>query len=144
MEDNNEQAVPADLLKRAGQIPSNVKTEDWDPMETIPTLAVGKDFEEGMTVSGYFEETQILASPKFKYATEKNAAGVPIQRRHILRVGSPTGERLGIWNCGELRAIFEKLTAGTFVALTYKGKGTNAKGQDQHFFEVKRELPAQH
>lgn len=134
-----QEGVPADLLKKATAAPTGKKLETWNPMENIPTLAVGDDFKQGMTISGWFEETQLIASPKFTHSQEKNEAGVPVQRRHVLRIGSPTGDRLGIWNCGELRVGFEKLTPGTFVAITYKGKGKNAKGQDQHFFEFQRE-----
>lgn len=130
--------VSADLLKQAGQLPQGVAVEDYNPMENIPTVAVGEEFTAGMTLAGYFEETQIIASKNFKYSQEKNADGLPIQRRHVLRVGSPSGERLGIWSTGELRNTFEKLQPGQFIAITYKGKGENAKGQQQHFFEYKR------
>lgn len=140
--EEQQEGVPADLLKQATSIPKDVgNLEAYNPMENIPTLTVGGDFAEGMTVAGYVEETQILASPKFKFSNTKNEKGVPTSLRHVLRVGSPTGPRLGIWSCGELRVAFEKLTPGTFISITYKGKGENAKGQDQHFFELQRQAP---
>lgn len=142
MSNEENQGVPADLLKQASTIPRDVRVESYNPMENIPTLTVGGDFEEGATVAGYFEETQILASHKFKFSTTKNAEGVPTSLRHVLRVGSPTGPRLGIWSCGELRMAFEKLTPGSFISITYKGKGENSKGQSQHFFELQRSAPA--
>lgn len=132
------QGVPADLLQRAAQIPQDVKVEEYNPMETIPTLAVGDDFTAGMTVAGFYEETQVIASPKFIHSKERNEKGVPVQRRHVLRIGSRVGERLAIWTTGELGVAFEKLDPGTFIAVTYKGKGENAKGQQQHMFELKR------
>lgn len=136
--EKQERAVPADLLAKATQRPAGVQVEDFNPMENIPTLAVGDDFVEGMTVSGWFEETQIIASPKFVHSKTRNADGVPTQPRHVLRIGSPTGDRLGIWNTGELKNTFEKLQPGSYIEITYKGKGKNSKGQDQHFFEYSR------
>lgn len=136
MEQNK--GVPADLLKRAGAVPSGVTVEEFNPMDVIPTVAVGEEFAEGMTIAGWYEETQVIASKKFTYSKEVNEKGIPTQKRHVLRVGSPTGDRLAIWTCGELRNTFEKLQPGQFIALTYKGKGVNANGQQQHFFEYKR------
>lgn len=133
-----DRSVPADLLRQAQAMPAGVTLEDYNPMENIPTLSVGADFSEGMTVTGFFEETQVIASPKFIHSKTKNADGVPTQLRHVLRIGSPTGDRLGIWNCGELKFTFEKLTPGQLISITYKGKGENTKGQPQHFFEFKR------
>jgi hypothetical protein len=135
-----QQGIPADLLKQASVLPTNLKVEEFNPMENIPTLAVGEEFKAGMTVAGWFEETQLIASPKFKFSQERNEKGVPVQRRHVLRIGSPTGPRLGIWTTGELTNTFEKLQPLTFIAITYKGKGMNSNNQQQHFFEYKREL----
>jgi len=132
------QPVPADLLKRAGTMPANVRLEQFNPLENIPTIAVGEEFEEGMTVAGYFEETQVIASPKFKHSKVKNAEGVPTQKRHVLRVGSPTGEKLAIWSTGELGLAFDKLAKGEFISLKYLRKGENASGNQQHFFEYGR------
>ena len=139
-----DQAVPADLLKQAATVPGDVQLEAYNPMEAIPTVAVGDDFKEGMTLAGYYEETQEIASPKFKFSQTRNEKGVPTQLRHVLRIGSPTGQRLGIWTTGELRNTFEKLPVGSFIAITYKGKGLNANNQQQHFFEYKRQAPAAH
>lgn len=138
---SNDQTIPADLLKAASSIPSGVQTEDYNPVESVPTLTVGKDFEKGMTVAGYYESTEAIASPKFTYAKDRNEAGVPVNYRHVLRIGSPSGKRLAIWTCGELRTAFEKLSPGSFIAITYNGKGKNDKGQDQHFFDMKRSVP---
>lgn len=126
------------LLSKAGAIPEGVTVEDFNPLENIPTLTLGEDFVDGQTVAGWFEETQVLASHKFKFSQEKNAEGVPTSRRHVLRIGSPTGERLAIWSSGELRNTFEKVQPGQFIAITYKGKGMNANNQQQHFFDYKR------
>ncbi len=134
--------IPADLLKQASQVPNNVKVESFNPMEDIPTLGVGEELEKGMTISGYFEATEELASTKFKFSQTRNAQGVPTQLRHILRVGSPTGKRIAIWSTGELRNAFSKLTAGDFIAVTYKGKGLNANQQEQHFFDYQRGVSA--
>lgn len=140
-EQTQQEGIPADLLAQAMQMPAGVQVEDWNPMETIPTLRVGDDFKEGMTVAGFFEETQELASVKFTKSKTKNAAGVPTSFRHVLRIGSLTGPRLAVWSGGELKVAFEKTTPGTFISLTYKGKGVNAKGNDQHFFDIKRQIP---
>lgn len=134
------QGIPADLLKAAAAVPAGVKTESFNPMEDVPTLAVGEDFEKGMTIGGYFEETQEIASTKFKFSQTKNEKGIPTQLRHVLRVGSPTGKRIAIWSTGELRNTFSKLNPGDYIAVTYKGKGKNANDQDQHFFEYQRSV----
>lgn len=139
---NEKEGVPAELLKQATYVPQDLNLEAYNPMENIATLTVGDDFSEGMMIAGYFEETQILASPKFKFSNTRNEKGVPTSLRHIIRVGSPTGPRLGIWSCGELRVAFEKLTPGTFITITYKGKGENSKGQEQHFFDLMRPVPS--
>jgi hypothetical protein len=136
--------VSADLLKQAALVPQGLVVEDYNPMEQIPTLAVGEDgeFKPGMTVAGYYEETQRISSPKFIHSKEVDEAGVKVQYRHVLRIGSLQGERLGIWTTGELRTAFKKLTPGTFVVITYKNRGVNAKGQKQHFFEFKKGIAA--
>ncbi|NJM09371.1 MAG: hypothetical protein HC883_00265 [Bdellovibrionaceae bacterium] len=139
---STEQIDATALLKIAGQIPAGLQLEDYNPMEAIPTIAVGAEFAQGTTVAGFYEETQVVASPKFVHSKTRNEKGVPTQLLHVLRIGSPAGERLGIWTTGELKAAFDRLPAGAFVAITYKGKGVNAKGQQQHFFEFKRALPA--
>jgi len=132
------QPVPADLLKRASALPSNVRLEQYNPLENIPTIAVGEEFTEGMTVVGYFEETQVIASPKFKHSRVKNAEGVPTQKRHVLRIGSPTGEKLAIWSTGELAMAFDKLAKGDLISVKYLRKGENSSGNQQHFFEYSR------
>lgn len=137
-----DRGVPADLLKRASALPPEVVVEQYNPMENIPTLAVGEELKAGMTLAGWYEETQLIESMKFRFAQRKGPNGKPAQLRHILRIGSPTGERLGIWSTGELANTFDKLQPGTFIAITYKGKGLNANNQEQHFFEYKREVPA--
>lgn len=145
MTDENTQereGVPADLLAKATATVSGKRLEAYNPMENIPTLGVGDDFSEGMTVSGYYEETQVIASPKFIHSKTVNAEGVKTNLRHVLRIGSPAGDRIAIWNCGELKAAFEKLAVGSFISIKYLKKGTNAKGQAQHFFELQREAPA--
>src|SRR5690606_33040805 len=71
-ETEKDKGVPADLLKRAAEMPKGVTTEAFDPMEKIPELRVGKNFSEGMKIMGYFDGTQILASHKFKYSQEKD------------------------------------------------------------------------
>lgn len=138
MTTEEQEGVSADLLKAASTMPKNEVVETFNPLEKIPTLTVGQDFAVGMTIAGWVDETQTLASHKFKFSQKRNAEGVPTSLRHVLRIGSPTGEKLGIWSCGELKLAFEKLPAGTFIAITYKGKGENASGQEQHFFEFKR------
>lgn len=140
--EQQERGVPADLLALATKAPTGKKLEVFNPLENIPTLAVGDDLKEGMTISGYFEETEVIASTKFTFSQTRNEHGVPTQLRHVLRIGSPTGAKLGIWNCGELKVAFDKMGRGQFIALTYKGKGLNAKGQQQHFFDLQREAPA--
>lgn len=141
MADEKQQGIPADLLAQALRMPTGVQLEDYNPLENIPTLAVGEDFKEGMTVTGYVEETQVIASQKFTFSKERNEKGVPTQLRHVLRIGSPTGPRLGIWTTGELRVAFEKLSPGTLISILYKGKGMNGNNQQQHFFEMKRGAP---
>jgi hypothetical protein len=137
-----QEGVPADLLKQASQMPKGVKLEEFNPFENIPTLIVGNDFTEGMTVAGYFDASEWVASAKFaKYSKTKNEEGTPTRLRHVLRIGSPTGNRLGIWTTGELGKAFEKLVPGDLISITYKGKGENAKGDEQHFFEMKRPVP---
>lgn len=128
--------VPADLLKRASAVPAGVKTQEYNPMEAVPTLTVGKDFSAGMTIAGYFDENEVIASHKFKYSKTMNEEGVPTSTRHVIRVGSPTGEKLAIWSCGELRLAFEKINRGDFISIKYLKKGLNSKGEDQHFFEL--------
>ncbi len=138
------EGVSVDLLKRATAKPAGKRLEDYNPMENIPTISVGAEgeFEPGMTITGYYEGTEVLASPKFVHSKEVNDKGVPTQLRHILRIGSPTGERLGIWNCGELKVGFEKIQVGTLISLTYLKKGLNAKNQQQHFFKWQKEVVA--
>lgn len=139
--DNNQNKVPADLLKKASTLPPGVTAEEYNPMENIPTVSVGDEFVAGQTICGWYEETQVIASPKFVYSKTRNPDGVPTQLRHVVRTGSPTGDRLAIWSTGELKNTFDKLQPGSFIAITYKGKGLNSKGQNQHFFEFKREVP---
>lgn len=130
MENREEaQGVPADLLALATKAPKEELTQ-VNPFERPPLLKVGKDWTEGMTLSGYYAETIIIPTPKSKYAKESAA--------HILRVGSPTGRKLGIWSVGELGAFFEGMQPGTLVSITYKSKGVNADGNNQHFFEFRR------
>jgi hypothetical protein len=55
-----------------------------------------------------------------------------------LRIGSPTGKKLGIWSVGELGAFFETMAPGTLVSITYVSKGINAENNAQHFFKFRR------
>lgn len=141
-ENNNEQAIPADLLSRAGAMPSGVNVETFDPMEKIPTLTVGEEWQPGQTIGGFFETVEVLASRKFIHSKKLNADGIPTSERIVLRVGSPTGDRLAIWGTAELLATAQKLNRGEFIQITYKEKGVNAKGMAQHFFEYKRQAAA--
>lgn len=131
MENNDqEQGVPADLLALATKEVKGETLTQVNPFERPPLMKVGKDWLPGVTVSGYYAETIVIPTPKSKYASEANA--------HILRVGSPTGKKLGIWSVGELGAFFESVQPGTLVSITYKSKGENAEGNKQHFFEFRR------
>lgn len=129
---NNEQqdqAVPADLLALATK-PVDGETVEVNPFDRPPLLKVGKDWLPGVTISGYYLETVTIPTPKSKYADKADA--------HVLRVGSPTGKKLGIWSVGELGAFFEGMQPGTLVSITYKSKGINAEGNNQHFFTFRR------
>jgi hypothetical protein len=132
----------AALLKKAGQAPAGVRMEEFNPLENIPTASVGEEIQPGMTITGYFKETQRIASNKFKFATEKDERGVPVQLLHVFRLVS--GDMLGIWNSGELKLLCSRLAPDELVSLTYKGKGINGNGQQQHFFEYKKAVPGQH
>lgn len=134
MENTNDVAA---ILKNAGALPQGAVFEEFDPLENIPTVAVGDDWKEGVTITGYFEGTQTIASPKFKHAKDRNANGVPVNYLHVFRVAA-TNQKLGIWTTGELRLVCEKLNIGELVSITYKGKGTNTSGSAQHFFTYKK------
>jgi len=122
----------SEILGFAGKADQGKRLEDYNPLETIPTLGVG-DLSVGQVLCGTFVMSEVIASPKFKYAREKNDKGVPIQTRHVLENG---GKKFGIWSVGELKLIFGKLTPGTYVALTYNGLG-EVNGNDQHRFSCK-------
>lgn len=124
-------SVPADLLKRAGTLPANAPAmAEVNPFEREPRLRIGKEFTVGMTVIGYFAENKIVQTPKSKYAEETIV--------HVLRIGSPTGDKLGIWTVAELEAFFENMAPGTLVSIHYKSKGVNADDNDQHYFKLER------
>lgn len=131
--------VPAELLNLAQKGVAGKNMEPVDPMESIPTLGVGKELTPGMSISGYYERTEEIPSPKSK---QLNAAGERVFVRHILRIGSPTGERLGIWTTAALAAFFELVNPGQLVQIKYVRKGENEQGQAQHFFEFNREKGA--
>jgi hypothetical protein len=128
------------LLKKASTTPQGVKVEEFNPTDRIPSVAVGEEFTPGMTIEGWYDETLPISSPKFRYGEESEKPGEKMKRLHVLRIGSPTGERLGIWSVANLRIAFEQLQPGTFISITYKGRGQNAKGQQEHFFEYKRQI----
>jgi len=126
-----EQEVPADLLAKASKLPAaSENLTEVNPFERPPLLKVGKDWMPGKTITGYFCENVTIPTPKSKYANEAVT--------HILRVGSPTGDKLGIWSVGELGAFFEGMPAGTLVSIEYVSKGKNADNNDQHFFKFRR------
>lgn len=142
MADKQPQHDMGAVLKAASAVPSGAKLVEYNPLENIPTLAVGDDIKEGMTLNGYFDGTEVIKSAKFTNSQERDTVtGLPIQRLHKLRLLD--GTVIGIWNTGELKAVFEKLPVGEFISLTYKGKGTNAQGRAQHFFDYKRMEPNQ-
>lgn len=124
------------LLAAAAIVPKGKKLKKYNPMEEIPTLAVG-DLPEGQIIAGTFVRTETLASHKFTMSPNKNEQGVPTQDRHILRLTD--GKLMAIWTTGELRMVFGKLPEGSLITLTYKGKGKNNKGQQQHFFDFQIE-----
>jgi len=135
-EEKQYEAIPAELLKQAAILPKDAPAlTEVNPFEREPRLDIGsaadgKTFTPGMTVTGYFVENKLVATPKSKYAKETIV--------HILRIGSPTGTKLGIWTKAELRAFFEDMAPGTLVSIHYKEMGKNADGNDQHYFELKR------
>ena len=140
MENNQDTAA---LLREAGQMPSGTAMEDFNPLEQIPTLAIGKDIVTGQKIVGRFVETQRLTSAKFIHSQETDpTTGLKVQYLHVFELLNK--KRIGIWSTGELYAVCEKLAAGELIAITYKGKGTNAKGQAQHFFEYQREAAPAH
>jgi hypothetical protein len=133
----------ASLLAKAAQAPQGIETEEYNPMENIPTIAVGKQWAEKQTINGYFVETQRCTSAKFTNAKERDpATGLGVQFLHVFRLAS--GDKLGVWSTGELANVCEKLKANEFISITYKGKGTNAQGRQQHFFEYRKAKSAQH
>lgn len=127
----------AALLAKAGEVPKGLRLEDFDPMEKVPTASFGEEIQPGMTISGNYVETQKIPSHKFTKSKEKNAAGVPLGTLHVFKLVS--GDKLGIWTTAEMRMLCEKLNPNEFVSITYKGKGTNDKGDSQHFLAIKRE-----
>lgn len=130
----------ADVLAAVGRPVAGMKALDYDPMESIPTLSVGDegDIITDQLIAGIFLETERLSSPKFTHSKEVDENGVKVQYRHVLLNGKT---KFAIWNCGELKQIFSKIVKGTYVELTYLGKGTNSKGQQQHNFRVKIQAP---
>ena len=125
----------ADLLKAASQAPAGVALQEYNPMESLPTLAVGEEITAGTVIVGKFVGTETIASRKFKFSQKKNAEGIPTQDRHILELAD--GRRLGVWTCGELGMVFGKIQPGSWIELKYNGKGMNSNNQQQHFFEYK-------
>lgn len=129
------------ILKTAAQVPTGAKLVEYNPLENIPTLAVGDEIKPGTTLNGHYEGTDRICSVKFTNAQERDSqTGLPVQYLHKLRLLD--GTVIGIWRTGELKAVFDRMAVGEFISLNYKGKGKNAKGQDQHFFEYKRMDPA--
>lgn len=129
------------ILKTAAQVPSGAKLVEYNPLENIPTLSVGDEIQPGMTLNGHYDGTDRVCSVKFTHAQERDAqTGLPVQYLHKLRLLD--GTVIGIWRTGELKAVFDRMAVGEFISLTYKGKGTNAKGLAQHFFEYKKMDPA--
>lgn len=127
------------LLGAAGRVPTGLNTREVNPMESIPTAAVGKEILPGSVICGTYVRTETIASPKFTYAKTTNAAGVPTQERHILRLQN--GSLLGVWSTGELKAVFDKWPVGSMIILKYIKKGLNADNNQQHFFEYREVLP---
>jgi len=126
------------LLKDAGTVPAGVVLEKWNPMENVPTAAIGKDILPGMVIAGYFEGTQRAVSAKFQNSQERDAeTGLPVQYLHVFRLAK-TGKKLGIWSTGELKQICEKLSLNELVRITYDGKRENAQGRQQHFFNYEK------
>ncbi len=129
-------SVPADLLKKAAILPANAgQMTEVNPFEREPRLRIGEDPEKanflpGMTIVGYYAGNKTVQTPKSKYAKETIV--------HLLRIGSPTGDKLGIWTVAELEAFFENMPLGTLVTISYKSKGVNADGNAQHYFKLER------
>lgn len=128
------------LLAQAAKVPAGVNLKEFNPMESIPTLAVGKDILPGSTINGTYVRTEVIASRKFTYSKVLNAEGVPTQERHILRLAN--GQLMGLWSTGELGNVFEKRAIGSYISLRYVSKGKNADNNDQHFFEYKEDVGA--
>lgn len=128
------------IMNAAAAPIAGVEMREFNPLENIPSLSVGSDIKEGMTISGVYLGTERIISHKFKSSTRDQLTGKPVQLLHKLRISD--GSTVGIWSTGELRVVFERVKVNTVVALTYNGKGKNAKGDDQHFFEYQiGELP---
>jgi hypothetical protein len=126
-----------EALKSAQAAPAGVKTEDWNPMEDIPTVSAGGQWAQGTTLKGHFLETQRLVSNKFDNSKEIDpVTGKKVGYRHILKLAD--GKKLGIWTSGELKMTFEKVNPGEYIEITYVGKGKNSQNQDQHFFKYKK------
>ncbi len=121
--------APAEILGYAGKAQKGKRMEEFNPLETVPTLGVG-DLGVGQLICGTFVGNEVIASNKFKYAREKNEAGVPVQTRHVLE---NDGKKYAIWSVGELRLIFSKILPGQYVEITYKGLG-EVNGAEQHRF----------
>lgn len=135
----NKQEAKFDLgkvLTAAAQVPANMTLRDFNPLEQFPCLAVGEEITPGTVINGIYEGTERIASHKFKSAERDPATGKPIQLLHKMRLND--GQVIGIWSTGELKMVFEKLSAGDFISLKYINKGVNSAGNSQHFFEYKR------
>lgn len=130
------------LLKAAADTVKGKKLKMFDPLESIPTLAVGKEINPGQVIAGTYVRTDRLASHKFVHARETDENGTPVQYRHILRLANK--QLLGIWSVGELKMVFDKLKEGAFIEITYKEKGKNQKGLAQHFFSYRMEETVSH
>lgn len=136
-------AETAELLAELKQAPEGVTLVDWNPMESIPTLSVGKEITPGTVLNCVFLRTEIMASVKFTHSKTRNAEGVPTQPRHVFK-STKTGKLFAIWNTGELKMVCDKLVEGDIISLTYVEKGMNTKGQAQHFFEYQKAAPKGH
>lgn len=133
-----------ELVKRAGaaQAPQGMKLEEWNPLENIPTASIGKEIQAGAVLRGYFEGLERAVSAKFTNSQERDpATGLPVQYLFTMKLVS--GDKLGIWSTAELKTIAEKLAVGDFLEIKYTGKGKNAQGRDQHFFEYKKGVVTQ-
>ncbi len=126
--------TPDQILGFAGKAQKGRRAEEFNPLETIPTLGVG-DLKKGQLLCGTYVGAEVIASNKFKYAREKNEKGVPQQTRYVLE---NDGKKWAIWQVGELKLIFSKVVIGQYVEITYQGLEM-VNDTEQHHFTQKRE-----